>query len=497
VILKTFLRLANASSKLKTRLNFIGPFCVRRWYGVTFSSLLGILLSAFLATHSFAQNKSNALDPQSSSVKIQDQVIPLGTDYQNSIKLLNNRFRVDSDVSEVTLIFFRQYGTAPIVLVRPDGSKLYLENDSGDDSFNWFETDTYDMISLINPMPGPWQAVGDILPESRVMVIADVTLQAQQIPNIVFSGETLKQTAFLKNAGTRVDMSSFRDVVSLSIDFVSTNNPNYPNFGLGSRSVARFEDNGLGFDEVDGDGTFTGQFNLQITEGEWQPIFTVRTPLFSREQVNDKVILLPSPIKLSHSIAYNEQKDHLLTIDADREYVDISSLLVDGTVRQPNGEVVRFSITEISDSAKTVDILNTAFGIYKINMTVFALSNDGRDLVIDVPEYSFVYEPPPVVIEPIEVATEEVAPEPIVLDLPEEESSPVLLVIVINLSILILGGLALFLIFDKRNNPSNWIVHRVMAKIKQTFAQIKLKLKKTDKNKVGEADAAELKKADA
>lgn len=395
---------------------------------------------------------------------IRSKVVPIGTEYQNSIKLLNNRFRIDSDVSEVTLVFFREYGSAPIVLVRPDGSKLFLEADGTDDSFTWFETDTYDMIALKHPMPGPWQAVGEILPESRVMVIAGITLNAEAIPDIVFSGETLKQTSYLENAGEKVDMSQFRDVVALSIEFVSTNNPNYPNFGLGSRAVARFEDNGLGFDEQNGDGIFTGQFDLAITEGEWQPIFTVRTPLFSRQQINEKIVLLPTPINISHQIEFDDDKDHLLTIDVDHEHVDISSLIVNGSIRHPSGEVVKFSLTELSDTAREIEIINNDFGIYKVNMMAYVETLSGRDLVLSVPEYSFVTEPPPIVMEPV-------VEEPPQLDTqiaqaPEEESSPLILVIIINLCLLVFGGLGLFLIVDKRNNPDNYLIKRAVTKIK-------------------------------
>ena len=410
-----------------------------------------------------------------STKRIQDQVVPIGSEYHNSIRLLNNRFRIDSDIKEVTLVFFRQFGAPPIVLVKPDGSKLYLENDPGDDSYNWFETDTYDMIALKEPMPGPWQAVGEVLTGSRVMVIAEITLQAEPIPNVVFSGETLKQTAYLQNAGSKVDLTAFRDVVTLSVDFMSTNNPNYPNFGLGSRSVARFEDNGLGYDEVEADGVFTGQFDLQIVEGEWQPIFTLRTPLFSREQVNDRVVLLPNPIKLSHSVEYNEQKDHLLMIDADTDYVDLSSLVVDGTIRQPSGEVTRFSITEVTDSVKTVDIVNTEFGIYKININVYAQSKTGRNLVLTVPEYSFVTEAPPIIEEAVEELVLDPELDPANMEA-VEESSPIMLVIVINLTLLIVGCLGFYLIVDKRNNPDNHAIKKLMAKLKQ----IKLRKKKVD-----------------
>lgn len=410
----------------------------------------------------------------SDNLLLQDKIIPIGSDYHNSIEILNNRFRVDGDVNEVTIIFFRAFGSPPIVLVRPDGSKLFLEKDLEDDSFNWFETDTYDMISLSNPMPGPWQAIGDILPESRVMVIAGITLHAEPIPSTIFSGETIKQTAFLENAGSRIDMSEFRDVVSLSIEFVSTNNPNYPNFGLGSRPIARFEDDGLGFDEYEADGTFTGQFDLKISEGEYKPIFTVRTPLFSREQINDNIILYPTPINVSHIIDANEQNEHILNIGVDPKYIAATGFVVDGSVRHPNGETEKFSLTERSTTERSLTIANSDYGIYKINMTVFAKALDGRDLVLSIPEYLFVTAAPEIVVEAPTVPDIQVA----VLSAEvndkaanKEPESFLVMAIIVNLVFLLVGFLILALIVNKRKHPHNHFFLRMQKRVEQLMTK--------------------------
>ena len=42
---------------------------------------------------------------------------------QNEIPLLDNRFRIDSHIDEITLLFFRKPGTPAVILVRPDGGK--------------------------------------------------------------------------------------------------------------------------------------------------------------------------------------------------------------------------------------------------------------------------------------------------------------------------------------------------------------------------------------
>ena len=164
-------------------------------------------------------------------------ITDLGDEYENSIKLLQNRFRIDYNVKEVSMIFFREYGSAPVVLVRPDGSKLF-QGRVDETNVKWFDADTFDMITIENPMPGPWQAVGQVNPASRVMVISDIKLHATSLPSILFSGEILKSTAYLTNGGEKIDNQQFRDVVELSIEFVSANDPNYDNFGANDAEIA-------------------------------------------------------------------------------------------------------------------------------------------------------------------------------------------------------------------------------------------------------------------
>ena len=264
-------------------------------------ALLTILSVALAFTVSAQQPAEQGAEPAPEATARQAEsespIALIGNDYENGIKLLQNRFRIDHNVKEVTMVFFREYGSAPVVLVRPDGSKIFQSQVEGEDIF-WFDSDTYDMISIKNPVPGPWQAVGQIVEGSRVMVLSDIALHAEPLPPILFSGEILKQTAFLTNGDKPIDYSQFRDVVELTIDLVSTNNPNYDNFGADDQQIATFEDNGRGMDEAPLDGVFTGQFNLNVPAGEWQPVFRVTTPMFTREQVDPPLRLYPNPVKI-------------------------------------------------------------------------------------------------------------------------------------------------------------------------------------------------------
>jgi uncharacterized protein (TIGR03503 family) len=329
----------------------------------------------------------------------------LGTKYHNSIKLLQNRFRIDYEVDEITMVFFRAYGSAPIVLVRPDGSKIFQSGADGESVF-WYDTSTYDMISIKNPMRGPWQAVGQILPDSRVMVLSDIKLHVNSLPDKLFSGEILKQTAYLTNGGKPIDYREFRDVVQLSIQFYSTNNPQSTNFGADMQTIATFEDNGKGMDEKPLDGTYTGQFNLGIPSGEWKPIFVVATPMFTREQVDPSLTLYPNPINLKVELDGGGGGYHKLLIDADREHIDINSLLIDGKIRFPNGDIQTFSITEPSANAREFLIVNYEYGIFRVKVTAYGKTVSGRDFILDVPEYTFLSEEiEPVAAPPVDTQT--------------------------------------------------------------------------------------------
>ncbi|MFT5924916.1 MAG: hypothetical protein ACI9LE_001918 [Paraglaciecola sp.] len=374
----------------------------------------------------------------------------LGTDYHNGIELLQNRFRIDFEVDEITMIFFRDFGSAPIVLVQPDGSKLFQSSADGSNVF-WFDSSTYDMIKIKNPMPGPWQAVGHISPDSQVMVISDLVLHADPLPTIIFSGEILKQTAYLTNNGVPIDYTAFRDVVELTISLASTNNPNFNNFGANKEIIASFEDNGKGMDEVPLDGVFTGQFNLAIANGEWVPIFTVSTPMYTREQVDPNIMLLANPIEVTFELDGGGEGYHKLKVDAQREYVDMSTLLIDGKVRFPNSDIQNFSITDMSSDVREYLIANHEYGVYRVKLTVYGNTTQGREFILDVPEYSFLTEEPAVVVVESNGLDPSLADNASVQSALPEQKTPLVdekmststlvsLIVSINLFLLIVGG---------------------------------------------------------
>ncbi|WP_232364942.1 TIGR03503 family protein [Salinimonas marina] len=426
-----------------------------------------VLLAGWSIAASALQQQEDTVSM--ASVEPRQVIRELGDDYQNSITLLQNRFRVDHNVSEVTMVFFREYGSAPVVLVRPDGSKIF-QSRASDENAKWFDADSYDMVTIKEPVPGPWQAVGQIHPQSRVMVVSEIELQAPSLPSMLFSGEILKQTATLTNGGKPIKEPGFREVVELQIELISTNNPNYDNFKSDKQVIATFADNGRGMDEKPGDGIFTGQFNLVIPAGEWTPVFSVTTPMFTREQVDRPFILHNNPINLRTTLAADKPDDaghHTLHIEVDRDKVDINSLLIDGKVRYPNGDMHNFSLTEPTDAARTYEMVAMEEGRFTVRLTAYGKTRQGRDFILNVPEYSFVVEaepPPPqaaaadiAVEEPVAVSEEEPSvPTPAGhnTDTAIDDNSLVLILVAVNGTILLVVGSVVGFVLWRRKKAS-------------------------------------------
>lgn len=464
---------------------------------VWFYSLL--LLITFMHTHVAAQSQAAQQDAarqqlegainntpmsdnaqQASSMQEDPNTLPageaasplsnLGDDYTNSIELLRNRFRVDYNVEEITMVFFREYGSAPVVLVRPDGSKLF-QGRVDEERVEWYDSDTFDMIKIKNPVPGPWQAVGQVLKGSRVMVLSDVQLHADPLPSILFAGEILKSTAYLTNDGKLIENKQFRDVVDLDIEFISTNNPNYDNFGADDQNIATFQDNGRGMDERPGDGVFTGQFNLKVAAGEWKPTFKVKTPMYTREQQGANIILYKNPVMIDVQLDGGGEGYHKIIIDVDRELVDIASLLIDGKVRFPNTDMQNFSLTEGGNEAREHLIVAYEEGIFRVKLTAYGTTVDGRDFILDVPEYTFLAEGPvePEVEDPLVNGEDPIVDgsEPMMVmdspevDMPMEKQSDdidsdtlTILLVAVNGSIIAIGLIVALVIVIRRKKTA-------------------------------------------
>jgi len=347
-----------------------------------------IALSLFFSTVFISLSPFAAQSPANSSFK-RTEVNYQTDNVTNQIPYFDNRFRIDAELDEITLLFYRVRGSQPIILVRPDGSKLRVNNIDHDE-VQWHDDSTFDMIKIKKPMPGPWQAIGNILPDSHILVVSDVKIAVAPLPEIVLEGETLKVSGKLFNDGDSIDTPNFRNVVKLDVHFYSTNNSMYDNFGADGMKVTSFHDDGKKLDEYAADGVFTGEFELNFAAGEWQPVYLVKLPMATRELRQKPIILHKTPITISVETSELEDTPHSMLLTIDPTYVMPDSLVFQGKITFPDKQVEPFSIMDDQKGLTRVkDIRYTEGGVHRINVSAFGKTTTGREFRLVVPEFSF------------------------------------------------------------------------------------------------------------
>ena len=336
-----------------------------------------------------AQNADNTLKETLAEKKAKSTELKYQSDnVTNQIPYFDNRFRIDAELDELTLIFYRKRGSKPIILVRPDGSKLRVNN-FDHDKVQWHDDSTFDLIKIKKPMVGPWQAIGDISPDSQILVVSDVKIEVDPLPEIVLEGETLKVVGKLVNGEEDIESPLFRNVVKLDVHFYSTNNSLYDNFGAEGIKVTSFRDDGDNLDEYANDNIFTGEFELDFAPGEWQPVYLVKLPMITRELRQQPILLHETPISIAVETSELESIPHTMILTIDPTHVVPDSLIFQGKVTFPDKQVEPFSIMEGQGETREKEIRYTEGGLHRISLSAFGETTTGREFRLTVPEFSF------------------------------------------------------------------------------------------------------------
>ncbi|MDZ7753134.1 MAG: VWA domain-containing protein [Gammaproteobacteria bacterium] len=127
-----------------------------------------------------------------------------------------NRFTVDDTVSDMTLLVFRPPGAMASQIVRPDGSLLSSRNPLPD-NVRWEVEQAYDLVTINDPPAGRWRIDAATDPDNRVMVVTNLRLAVDPLPNHVLQERSVPVVArLLRDDGTVTD-PAFLGLVSFQV----------------------------------------------------------------------------------------------------------------------------------------------------------------------------------------------------------------------------------------------------------------------------------------
>jgi uncharacterized protein (TIGR03503 family) len=390
---------------------------------------------------------------------------------------LKNRFRIDHMVDSMTLIIQRQFGSGPVVIVLPDGSKWYSERHP--ESVQWVDGLSGDIITIKKPQPGPWQLIGRVVEGSTIKKVSELDIWVEEFPQPLYQGERLKVTANLLADKLRLRMPGLDYMVDWSVKFISEHEAGDENFAAGTRVVGSYKDNGEDLDERPDDGIFTGDINLKQPWGSYTLVIKAQNNVFNREATYP-FELSPSPI----NIVVIEPTDPInerwqLLIAAQSEHVLLKETHLDLELTGPAGfqlPLIINGLLEVETELVLPEV--TDFGSYHIKGTAVTTLVSGREVVLTLPERFFNLieppkppPPPPTAEELAEIAAKKAAIEEAIA-----KEQAIFWIVTVNVCLLLFGTLGL-LIWRKRR-----ILKEALA-----AAQLRLDQEKAKQQDVGAA----------
>ncbi|MGV2989038.1 TIGR03503 family protein [Vibrio sp. E150_011] len=310
---------------------------------------------------------------------------------ESSMSFLDNRFRVDETVEQITFLVYRQDNSRPVTLVRPDGKKYYAWKHP--DNVNWIEEPTADIITVEHPMPGPWQAIGKVTPKNNIQLVSKLSLKAETLPERLYQGEKVKFTAHLLSDDQPLIIENILTHVNLKVvmtRYLEEQEAQTSDTRPIPIVIGEFLDNGQGLDERAGDGVFTVTLPITIEPGKYNVRITTGNGVFLRA-LEQEVFVYPTPFT-TRFVQGNVNSPHEVVMRGEPATIQAGSLAASIELTSPSDSEqvvqVQAQANEMMLTSLFTDL--NEMGTYKWTGHVYANeASTDRELVFDLPERSF------------------------------------------------------------------------------------------------------------
>lgn len=367
----------------------------------------------------------------------------------SDIPLLDNRFRIDYGVKEITFIVTRKPGTPSVILVRPDGSKLYVGKVTPPD-VGWLALKDQDLITIRDPMPGPWQAIGEVDPDNRVRLLSNIRLETDQLPTQLYQGERVKLKSWLLIDDAPPKAGYYLTDLGMTVRLQRFNDAKQEGEPIVDEVLGHYRDDGKGLDEVPGDGIMTAEAVLDVAAGKYRAMYSTGNQVFSRARYQD-VLIYPLPV--SYTLAPPSQEfGAKLSFLIDADELDPASVVIEGKATNTVGASMAFNAVATEPRVEVDLSVIKEVGQYEVNATLFGTTRLGREIQVTLPVKSFnIF--PVLAAEPsaASAASETSAAVPNQVKFEEKQSSGWLIWLLggVGILLVLLGGVG-FILLQKR-----------------------------------------------
>ena len=120
----------------------------------------------------------------------------------DTVPIEDNKFTVDKHVSDITVLVFRTKDSPATVMTLPSGQEWSQKSHPG--TVNWHHEESYDLVTAKGPEAGEWLLQAKVDPDNRVMVVTNLRLSVDKLPNTLMLGDQFDVRARLLEDGKTV-----------------------------------------------------------------------------------------------------------------------------------------------------------------------------------------------------------------------------------------------------------------------------------------------------
>lgn len=190
----------------------------------------------------------------------------------DTLPLKDNSFMVDQDVREMTLLITKKDPGTAIAITDPSAKKLTAKKHSPDTQ--WFESNTFDMITMNQPAAGQWNIKFNAEEGNKVFIVTNLNLSSSFNQNFVNQGANLKIDAWFEKDNEVLKLKEVLEHIKISANVKTPD---------GRITELMLSGSGAAGNIIPPDGVYSAQFQVDQA-GDYVIRLTAGAETFKREK---------------------------------------------------------------------------------------------------------------------------------------------------------------------------------------------------------------------
>ena len=287
---------------------------------------------------------------------------------RDELPLIDNKVKVDSSIKEITFLTFRDDKSKNTIIISPSGKKYDNKKNSSD--VIWHSEKRYDLVTIKTPETGVWSIDAAINPDNRAMIVTNLRLIANKLPDNILTDDKISFYAHLETDNKIITRREFLHFVRMSIKYSNKKN----------RYSIKLKDDGKGIDKNKKDGIYSAEIKKISGLGAHTFELSVNGTTFKRKNTQ-QINIVKHPVIID--IKKTQHNNILVSIIPYQSLIDMETLEITA-IHSKSGKKIKnkkYSIEKINLSEwKTTIPTNDITGIHTITIKGTGNNQNGKKI---------------------------------------------------------------------------------------------------------------------